>query len=257
MRPRADVDEAFRLLAEGHPHAEVARRLGISRSTVRDWSRAGRDAVLARPYRLRAPAVPAGACPGRCLARVGLDDAAYAYLLGQYLGAGDLGADGRHHRLRVVCADAYPNVVAEVGRAIRQVSGKQARIVARHGVAEAQATWAHWPCFLPHGPGRRHERTVPLADWQHDLAVARNPGWLVRGLLHAAGRRLTSRAVVEGRAYEHPRYVLPDASADVRALFLDACGRLGIAARRSDDGTVAVVRRDAVARLESFVGPKS
>jgi hypothetical protein len=256
MRPRADVDEAFRLLAEGHPHAEVARRVGISRATVRDWSRAGKQAVLDRPYR-RPAGVTAEACPGWCLARAGLDDAAYAYLLGQYLGDGYLSRNGRYYRIRIMCADAYPNIMAECARAIRRVSGKDARFIARQGCTEVYASWAHWLCFLPHGPGRKHTRTIALADWQHEIAVARNPAWLLRGLIHSDGCRVTNRVVVNGKAYEYPRYFLSNKSADIQALFLEACARLGIEARRSNDCNISVARRDAVARLDWFVGPKS
>jgi hypothetical protein len=255
MRPRADVDEAFRLLSDGLSQAEVARRVGISRATVRDWARSGRAAVLERPYRTRSSPAPTQACPGTCLARAGLDGAAYAYLLGHYLGDGSLARSGRHHRLRLFCADAHPNIAHEVARAVRRASGKAVRTTPRQGGVELHAAWAHWPCFLPHGPD--HPHTVALADWQRELAVERNPGWLVRGLLQADGTRTTHRAVVDGRTYQLPRYALTARSPAVRALFLDALGRLGIEARPSGATSVSVTRRAAVAHLDSFVGPKS
>jgi hypothetical protein len=45
-------------------------------------------------------------------------------------------------------------------------------------------------------------------------------------------------------------------SADIRDLFTDALDSLRIAWRCSKNNTVSVTRREAVARLDEFVGPK-
>ena len=42
----------------------------------------------------------------------------------------------------------------------------------------------HWECLFPqHGPGRKHERSITLQDWQQEI-VDRYSGVLLRGLIH-------------------------------------------------------------------------
>jgi hypothetical protein len=46
-------------------------------------------------------------------------------------------------------------------------------------------------------------------------------------------------------------------STDIRGIFCDACDRLDIAWTCPYWKTVSVARRDSVARMDRFVGPKS
>jgi hypothetical protein len=48
-----------------------------------------------------------------------------------------------------------------------------------------------------------------------------------------------------------------NASADIRELFCASCDALGIAWRRMNARNISVARRDAIAALDEFVGPKS
>jgi uncharacterized membrane protein YphA (DoxX/SURF4 family) len=82
----------------------------------------------------------------------------------------------------------------------------------------------------------------------------------VRGLFHSDGCRITNRVrrTVAGRerCYEYPRYFFSNASQDILQLlgcYLDA---LGIEWRMANDRNLSVAKRDSVALLDSFVGPK-
>jgi hypothetical protein len=90
--------------------------------------------------------------------------------------------------------------------------------------------------------------------------VARYPGDLSRGLFHSDGCRLINRVrrpVKDGfRWYEYPRYLFVNRSADIHRLCGEALDRLEVAWRFSKPTTISVARRDAVARLDEFVGPK-
>lgn len=257
MRSDDDVRTVFRLLAAGCSQAETARRVGVSRATVRDWSRAGERAVLARPLRRASRAVSTEPCEGVCPGRVDLDEASYAYLLGQYLGDGCLGRNGPGYRLRLATADAYPGIRAECVDAIVRVAGVRPRFVASQGCTEVYASWRHWQCFVPHGPGRKHNRAIVLRDWQRAIAVDRHPDRLVRGLIHSDGCRVINRVVVRGKAYSYPRYCFTNMSADIRRLFVEACDRLGVEARPSNRIVVSVSTADSVRRLDAVVGPKA
>jgi hypothetical protein len=60
---------------------------------------------------------------------------------------------------------------------------------------------------------------------------------------------------VNGKDY--PRYFFKQVSDDIRGLFCDACDRLGIAYRFNRWNEVSIARRESVALLDSFVGPKA
>lgn len=56
--------------------------------------------------------------------------------------------------------------------------------------------------------------------------------------------------------YEYPRYLFGNESKDILAICGQALDRLGVAWRYSRPNAISVARRDAVARLDEFVGPK-
>jgi hypothetical protein len=118
----------------------------------------------------------------------------------------------------------------------------------------------HWPCLFPqHGPGLKHNRKIELADWQQ-VIVNRHPGEFARGLFHSDGWRGINRvrgALKEGdRWYEYPRYQFVNQSEDILRLCSEALDVLGVEWRYSKPTTISVAKRDAVARLDEFVGPK-
>lgn len=127
----------------------------------------------------------------------------------------------------------------------------------RVGCTEVSSTSLHWPCLVPHGPGRKHERPIVLADWQREAAVERYPDRLLRGLIQSDGCRCINRVRTQGREYEYPRYLFTNRSADIRAIFLETCERLGVDARNNNRWSISVARRESVALLDRLVGPKS
>jgi hypothetical protein len=65
-----------------------------------------------------------------------------------------------------------------------------------------------------------------------------------------------NRGVPKGHAYEYPRYQFSNRSDDIRRLFTDTCDKLGIEWRQWTRYHVSVARRESVARMDSFIGPK-
>jgi hypothetical protein len=124
----------------------------------------------------------------------------------------------------------------------------------------AQSTSTHWPCLFPqHGPGRKHTRTIALVSWQQAIVIA-HPGSFARGLFHSDGCRVINRVrrpLASGdRWYEYPRYFLANESSDILALCGQTLDQLGISWRMARRNVLSVARREAVARLDEFVGPK-
>jgi hypothetical protein len=120
----------------------------------------------------------------------------------------------------------------------------------------------HWPCLFPQvGPGPKHLRTLVFEPWQRAIAIDSFPDQLVRGLIHSDGSRFLNRVSkrdLDGnvRRYEYPRYTLTNLSTEIRELFIEACGQLGVDARHSNEHVVSVARRPSVAILDRIIGPK-
>jgi hypothetical protein len=118
---------------------------------------------------------------------------------------------------------------------------------------EVHAYSKAWPCLFPqHGPGKKHERTIALADWQQEI-VGLCPQLLIRGLIHSDGCRFINT----GRGnWSAPRYVFTNLSADIKRIFCDASDQLGLNWTTAPPKSIYVSRKEDVARLDEFVGPK-
>jgi hypothetical protein len=132
-------------------------------------------------------------------------------------------------------------------------------LVSRHKTArlvEVGAASRQWQCLFPqHGPGPKHLRSIRLTSWQQEI-VDNNTEQFLRGLIHSDGCRCIN--VIRGRdkVYRYPRYHFTNASDDIRGLFCAACDRLGIEWRRMNARNISVARRESVARMDEFIGPK-
>jgi Homeodomain-like domain len=253
MRSSEELDAALRLLRSGASPTEAGRILGIPRSTVRDWSY-GKGAGPLR--RSRSAVVP---CMDHEFGE--LDASRYAYLLGMYLGDGYL---SRHHRgvfhLRIALDSRYPVIVEECRLAVEAVApNNRASVYQRRdgNCVEVSSYWRHWPCLVPqHGPGRKHERRIQLVSWQRSL-VNNAPTALLRGLIHSDGCRIIATERKGNYVRRAPRYGFSNRSEDILQLFASTCEQLGIHYTRSSAKQIAIYSKDAVARLDEFVGPKA
>jgi hypothetical protein len=187
---------------------------------------------------------------------------AYSYLLGLYLGDGHITLGRRNvYTLSITCSDAWPGLMDQARLAMSAVMpASSVFAVARIGCTQIKSTSKHWPCLFPqHGPGRKHERKIELEFWQQEI-VDSYPGDFARGLFHSDGWRgvnCVRRQLPSGeRWYEYPRYLFVNMSPDIHRLCGAALDRLGVAWRFSKPTTISVARREAVARLDEFVGPK-
>ena len=199
--------------------------------------------------------------PPRCDNRV-LDPAAYSLLLGVYLGDGHIIQNKRGVCLLTLVQDArYVGLIQEWRAAVENVKGDSgSHLSNKPGCTAIQSYWMHWPCLFPqHGPGRKHDRTISLEPWQQEI-VQTDPRPFLRGLFHSDGCRVTNWTVRQLRAgpqrYEYPRYFFSNKSADIIALCTWGLDLLDIAWRQPRYDAISVARREAVAALDEFVGPK-
>ena len=124
-----------------------------------------------------------------------------------------------------------------------------------------QSWHPNWLVAFPqHGPGKKHQRPIELADWQRKITHA-HPRELLRGLIHSDGCRTVNRFAVDlprggRRTYAYARYFFSNLSADIRGIFTEHCELLGIRWTLSNPRNVSVSHRKSVALLDEFVGPK-
>jgi hypothetical protein len=193
------------------------------------------------------------------------DGWSYSLLLGYYLGDGCVASTGTSYQLRVILDGLYPDVIDDCVMAITLSMREEVNVIVRprptdRGVI-VEAAYKHWPDVFPqHGPERKHDRPIVLADWQRGI-VDRRPKAFLRGLIHSDGCRTVNRfktKLPSGRVaeYAYPRYFFSNQSADIRGLFCEYCERLGIRWTQSNPRNISVSHRDSVALLDSFVGPK-
>ena len=247
-RSTEEFERVLKLITEGRNDCEIARLTSIPRETVRDWrSRLRNGSARRRISREHGPRNHdfSAICP-----------LAYGYLLGMYLGDGYI---ARHRRgvwrLRIACDSRYPGIIAECSRAMETVMpGQRAHVLPRASRSVEVSMYSkHWPCFFPqHGPGRKHQRVIRLTAWQNDL-VTQAPTAFLRGLIHSDG----CRVVANDRGVTSIRYHFSNRSEDIKELFCRSLDALAIPWTRPCDRQIAIYRRDAVAQLDQFIGPKT
>ena len=224
------VASALRASDAGVPDALNAERHGVAVKTIRRWRR-----LYARRGLPRGQAHTRARCP-RC-DDAPLDVAAYAELLGWYLGDGWIEASPRGvFTLHVYNDVRYPILsagVVELMQRVKPGGRPHQRLVP--GCCVTSVGWKHWPCLFPqHGPGRTHLRDLDIRDWQWPTRVV-------------AGER---------KRYDYPRWQLVNHSEQILDLACQALDLVGVPWRRSSWKTVSVSTREGVARLDELVGPK-
>jgi hypothetical protein len=239
VRPLQVRTEALRLIAAGVNDCEISRRLGVPRTTVRDWR---------KPRyvpRRTAPSI----CP-RCWrpgAGLVFDAGDYAELLATYLGDGHISALPRTERLRIFLDAKYAAVVDEAEALLRRCFpenrvGRGLRRNERMAILSVHS--GHLSCLFPqHGPGKKHERAIVLEPWQAAL-VAEAPWRFLRGCIRTDGCVFTNRT---GR-YEYRSYDFYNFSADILDLFVEVCLSQGLRPRRHAERAAQSARRRCQAR---------
>jgi Homeodomain-like domain len=239
-------EEALALIAAGVNDCEVGRRLGLPRTTVRDWRR-------------WKPSAPSCATCPRCWRPsrkpIEFTEPDYAELLGLYLGDGHIVRTGRSDRLRLFLDTRYNEIVSEA-RALLE------RCFPQHGIGMFRTGkgtttilsvyCTHLACLFPqHGAGRKHDRSIVLEPWQTAI-LEREPWRFLRGSIRSDGCVFVNRT---GR-YEYLSYEFSNLSAQIRELFMDACDLVDVE-YRAYRRYVRIYRRESVALMQEHVGSKA
>ncbi|MGW7554125.1 helix-turn-helix domain-containing protein [Streptomyces rimosus] len=252
-------ERAHALLRSGARNADVARALNIPLGTISYWRH------MDRAKRGECPGPHRSTCP-LCDGRP-LEESAYSYLLGLYLGDGHIVQHAQHRvpNLTITCADDWPGLMDACEAAMRAVFPDNSVCrVRRTGCHGLKVHSKHLWCLFPqHGEGKKHERRITLAPWQQKI-VDSHPWEFIRGLFHSDGCRITNwtTRIVDGqkKRYEYPRYFFANKSDDIRKLCSDTLTKVGVEwttlARGSDPFNISVAKRPSVALMDTHIGPK-
>lgn len=239
-------------MRQGVPNRVVAQQLNIPRGTVGWWRREDRKS-RGETY------VQPTDCP-RCTG-CKLNEAAYAYLLGLYLGDGHIISKHKQHHLSIFCDARHTSLIAALEDAMQKVM-PMPRISRRSktGCVEVKSYTKHWTCLFPqHGPGKKHERPIVLDPWQQAIVDA-YPWDFIRGLIHSDGCRTTNwttRVIAgERKRYDYPRYFFTNTSKDIIGLFTRTLDQVGVEWKQANAQNISVARKASVALLDAHVGPK-
>lgn len=255
VRPWSTVESALRDSDAGLGDAANAAKHGVAIKTIRRWRREYQR--RGRPRGQAHCAVPCPVCDDGVLER-----AAYAELLGWYLGDGHISHGRREvYNLHVVNDRRYVldnERLQHLMATVKPGGRPHTRLVP--GAVITTVSWKHWPCLFPqHGPGRKHDRPIVLDDWQRAV-VEDHPGPFLRGLFHSDGTRVRNWATrpVGGavKRYDYPRWQFKNVSPDILELCCWALDLVEVPWRQSGWNCISVSRRAAVARLDELIGLK-
>jgi hypothetical protein len=260
MHPPEVRAEALALVEAGLNDCEIARRLGIPRSTIRDWRRPTYVPPNGQP---RLPE----RCPRCWLATrpIFFTPADYAGFLGFYLGDGCVSDLPRTQRLRISLDLKYPDIIESARDLLsRCFPENPVDIVEFHdgGCVNVSVYSSHLGCLLPqHGPGRKHERSIKLEPWQSRILKA-EPWPFVRACIWTDGSAFINRTDVHReKPYEYLSYEFTNMSEDIVELFVAACSRVGVVTRATCGSRgiwkVRINRRASVGLMLDRVGLKS
>jgi hypothetical protein len=237
--------EALELIASGVNDCEIARRLGLARTTIRDWRN--------QPYGKWRDTATCPRC-GRASRPMAFAPGDYAELLGIYLGDGCVSRQGRTWRLRVSLDTRHTLILDEVDELLRRCfpGHKVGRTTPRDGGCAVPWVYSsHLPCLFPqHGPGKKHERTIRLEAWQEQL-VAESPWRFLRGCVWTDGCSFINRT----GPYEYLSYDFFNLSEDILDVFAWAGDLVGVEHRRYEH-RIRIYQRASVALMEQHIGLK-
>jgi hypothetical protein len=162
MHPQSTVDRARQLSQQGLIDRVVAQRVGVSLGAVQKW-RTGIRRAPGSEHKAGCPRCDGGP----------LDEPAYSYLLGLYLGDGCISRGSTRTKdvwkLSIACADAWPGLIQECERAIRaERPDNKVLMVQRIGCTEVKSYSRHWP-FPVRADARPARGGVAVLEAEHYL----------------------------------------------------------------------------------------
>jgi Homeodomain-like domain-containing protein len=250
MHPRRVRERALALIEQGLNDCEVSRRIGVPRTTVRDWR---------RPRYVRIP--PSAFCH-RCWGeskRMHFTSGDYAELLGLYLGDGCISRGPRTFTLRLFLDAKSSGIIDDTKVLLERclpdnpVGLFRSR---RENMVVVTVHSNHFPCLFPQfAGGKKHERRIALDGWQIQH-LEQAPWRFINGCIRSDGCAFVNRT----GPYSYLSYHFANKSEDIIDLFTKACHLVGVEYRQNccrGKFSVRINRRASVELMLANVGLKT
>lgn len=187
----------------------------------------------------------------------------YAFLLGMYLGDGHISKCGRVWRFRLFLDYKYQGLIEQCRKSMKIVFkyNKVGEYIGKNKVT-GQNNYVELFChnknmldyFPQHGKGKKHNRKIVIHEWQEKILKS-FPEEFLRGLLLSDGSRYLN-------GDNQVCYGFNNMSDDIARICREYCDMLDIyytfrkEKKDKKRNIITFYRRDAVAKLDSFVGAK-
>ena len=175
-----------------------------------------------------------------------MENEAYSYLLGQYLGDGHINKMNRTYKLRIFNDVKYVKLNDFIFKKLKEAFPKNkinSCFYQNHIITYVYSNKI--PKLFPqHGKGLKNSRDVRLLKWQYDLL---NYKYLFAGLLHSDG------CIYIDRGYK--MCIFSNTSNDILNLFTECCDKLNLRYTITKNH-VNIRRRKEVSWISENIGDK-
>lgn len=188
----------------------------------------------------------------------------FSYILGCYLGDGYIKSVTRNgkkyvHRLIITGDEKYPGIIAEQVRSLNSLFSDRVASTSNQKTKciDVSLCFSKWPDYLPHGVGKKHNRSITLNDWQKTI-VDEHPKQFIKGLFHTDGSRYVWNC--RGK-YTYVRYSFANRSEDVFNLLISAMAKIKLYptttfSKNDKCHILTISRKQDIETLDLFIGPK-
>lgn len=257
MRSIEERNQILELHAQGKNNCQISRILNIPRCTIRD--------IIKNRHSEKATRMPEKFIPENFSEE---QRAAYAYILGQYLGDGCIDLGPRNvYRMRIASDCKYPNIIKEIKDKMQTIlpSNKPlSNVVMNNGNPSCDHVTIYSKklkdMFPQHALGKKHDREIKLTDWQQSIVNSYSREF-IRGLIHSDGCRFF---VTKANQYW---YQFTNVSLDILYIYKETLDKLNVSHRttkrkitgkmKHHSYNVITTRKNDVQILDSFIGPKT
>jgi hypothetical protein len=267
MRSLVEQRSIYRMWKDGVPYRITKKKLGIPRCTVKDWYKRF-DSGKYPNWQQEMVSKTIGESPcgfDSLLPHQLFDRAAYAFVLGNYLGDGYISCQKNGvYKLRIFQTAKYTGLIELQAKILQRIlpENKVSVVIQKGKRAGCTVIQVHSKLLgdlFPHlGKGMKWQRKIRLRSWQKKI-VAEYPKEFIRGLMFSDGCRYAN--TVDGTDYV--TYSFSQRSVDICRLFIWACRLVGILhyryASRGDNNpqkSIVISQRPEVELMDGFVGAK-
>lgn len=176
----------------------------------------------------------------------------YSFILGLYLGDGNITKNKTSYVLRIVQDSRYENSIIEISNALSSFFRKKASVRKSIGCHVISIYDKNLPLYFPqHGIGKKHDRKINLNEYQRSIIDLR---CILRGLWITDGSYYIANSKYE-------RYNFTNKSIDIISIFEECMDAFGIKYTKNirKDGIyrIQIQKKSEVEKMKSIVGKKS